>query len=80
MSMHVSKYMHLMSTCTHTYGRSQNKIPVRIRRTLVVIRGRHFESCHLHLVLSTCPTIMFFDLVILTATTTRAIRHVDNTR
>ena len=25
-------------------------------------------------------TIMFFDLVILTATTTRAIRHVDNTR
>ena len=54
------------------------KFPFRIRRTLVVyiyyrnvIKEGTFEPCHLHLkMLSTCPTIMFFDLVISTATTT----------
>ena len=48
--------------------------------TLRVHGWSTFEPCHLHLVLSTCPTIMFFDLVIILAIApTRAIRHVDNT-
>ena len=43
------------------YSRSQNKVPVRIRRTLIVLSMIHsiiregtLEPCNLHLVLSTC--------------------------
>ena len=80
--MYVCMYVCMyIRTCTERErGVTQDKVPVPyIRRTLAVLPS--FEPCHLNLVLSTCPTIiMFFDLVILTATTTRAIRHVDNTR
>ena len=59
--------------CMYVRYKSKVKIkfPFCIHRTLLVLS---FEPCHLHLVLSTCPTIMFFDLVILTATTTRVMK------
>ena len=59
------------------------KFPFRIHRTLValsvtyIITEDTLEPCHLHLVLSTSPTRI---VVILTATSAKAIRLVDDTR
>ena len=58
------------------------KFPLHIRSTLIVLSVASLatedtlEPCHLHLVLSTCPTIMFLFCLV----TARAIGHVDNTR
>ena len=48
---------------TVLYGTSQNKVPMVLIVLSMplhnVIREGTLEPCHLHLVLSTCPTIMF---------------------